>query len=97
MQGVVPLTFADEADYDKIKACDEVRSEGLLDTLTGQGKGEVTLVFGRDGKDIVRVRTKHTLSADQCGFILAGSALNLLARKGRELREEVVREAELTD
>jgi len=96
-QGVVPLTFVEEADYDRIKACDDVRSEGLLNTLRGQGKGEVTLVFGKNGKDVVRVKTSHTLSADQCGFILAGSALNLLARKGREMREEVVREAELTD
>jgi homoaconitase len=95
-QGIVPLTFANEQDYDKIKACDNVRTVGLLDTLRNQGQGEVTLVFERKG-DEIHVRTKHTLSQDQCGFILAGSALNLLARKGREMQEEVVRQAELSD
>lgn len=96
-QGVVPLTFVDEGDYDRIKACDEVRSEGLLDCLRDGGKGEVVLVFERGGKEVARVATKHTLSADQCGFILAGSALNLLARGAREGREEITRENELSD
>lgn len=96
-QGVVPLTFASETDYDKIRACDDVRSEGLLDVLRNGGRGAVTLVFERDGEEVVRVATKHTLSEDQCGFILAGSALNLLARREREMREEVTRENELTD
>jgi homoaconitase len=96
-QGIVPLTFANEADYDAIRACDEVRTEGLLDTLRSGGKGEIDLVFkGKDGVERV-VKTRHTLSEDQCGFILAGSALNLLARKSREGREEVTRESELTD
>jgi homoaconitase len=36
------------------------------------------------------VRTRHTLSRDQCGFVMAGSALNLLAEKGREGRESVM-------
>jgi homoaconitase len=37
------------------------------------------------------VKTKHTLSHDQCGFVLAGSALNLLAMKGREMKEEITK------
>jgi len=82
-QGVVPLTFADGEDYGKIGACDEVRTVGLYDVLTNGGKGEVNLVVKkRDGSEVV-VRTKHTLSEDQCGFILAGSALNLLAKMKR--------------
>ncbi|KAF1987963.1 putative aconitate hydratase mitochondrial precursor [Aulographum hederae CBS 113979] len=96
-QGVVPLTFVNEADYDGIDACDEISTVRLLDTLRNGGKGDVeVLVKKRDGGEM-RVKTKHTLSGDQAGFILAGSALNLLARKGREGKEEVVRGAELTD
>ena len=96
-QGVVPLTFVDETDYDKIDACDEVSTKGLLDVLKSGGKGNVTLVVKkRDGSEF-RVQTKHTLSEVQCGFILAGSALNLLARRAEEQREEVTREAELSD
>lgn len=95
-QGVVPLTFANESDYDLLKACDEVETRGLLDVLRNGGKGSVELVLKRDGKETV-IKTKHTLSEDQCGFVLAGSALNLLARKGRESTEEITRANELSD
>jgi homoaconitase len=96
-QGVVPLTFANELDYDLIKACDEVETVGLLDMLKSGGQGSVEIVVRRNGEEVARVATKHTLSKDQSGFVLAGSALNLLARKGREMKEEVVRQAELSD
>ncbi|KAH7094732.1 mitochondrial aconitate hydratase-like protein [Paraphoma chrysanthemicola] len=96
-QGIVPLTFANEADYDLFDACDEVSTRGLLDVLKSGGKGQVELVIKKkDGSEKV-VKTKHTLSEDQCGFVLAGSALNLLAMKGREMKEEVTRESELSD
>ncbi|KAF4548035.1 Aconitate hydratase-like protein 2 [Elsinoe fawcettii] len=86
-QGVVPLTFANESDYDIVQAGDEVRTEGLWDVLNNGGQGEVQLVVkGRDGSEKV-VKTKHTLSKDQSGFILAGSALNLLAKKANESRQ----------
>lgn len=96
-QGMVPLTFANEADYDLFASCDEVSTRGLLDTLRNGGKGEIELVIKKkDGSEKV-VKTKHTLTEDQSGFILAGSALNLLARKAAEGREEVTRSAELSD
>ncbi|KAL5412890.1 hypothetical protein PMIN04_009667 [Paraphaeosphaeria minitans] len=95
-QGVVPLTFADEADYDLLDSCDEVATRGLLDVLKSGGKGEVELVVKKDGSEKV-IKTKHTLSEDQCGFVLAGSALNLLARSAAEAREEVTRQSELSD
>lgn len=79
-QGVVPLTFANEKDYDLITACDDVETRGLLEMLKSGGKGEVELVVKRrDGGEEVVVKTKHTFSPDQAGFVLAGSALNLLA------------------
>jgi homoaconitase len=81
-QGVVPLTFADKADYDSIDACDEVETVGLYDVLRSGGKGDIKLkVTKRDGK-VFEIGVNHTLSKDQCGFIMAGSALNLLAKKG---------------
>ncbi|KAH7125343.1 mitochondrial aconitate hydratase-like protein [Dendryphion nanum] len=95
-QGVVPLTFVNETDYDLFKACDEVATRGLLDVLHSGGKGEVELIIKKDGKETV-IKTKHTLSKDQCSFVLAGSALNLLARKGREATEEITRASELSD
>lgn len=82
-QGMVPLTFANEADYDKIQGCDEVSTEGLYDVLKG-GEGAVTLVVKKkDSGEVHRVEVKHTMSPDQKSFILAGSALNLLAKKGK--------------
>lgn len=81
-QGVVPLNFANEADYDKIGAGDEVATEGLYAMLQNGGKGEVTLVVKKHktGEE-VRIKTKHAISTNQAKFILAGSALNMLSQR----------------
>lgn len=80
-QGVVPLTFANEADYDLISAGDEVETVGLYEMLHSGGKGEVQLrVKKTTGGEEVLIPTKHAISKDQAGFILAGSALNLLSK-----------------
>ncbi|KAJ5083723.1 hypothetical protein N7456_013150 [Penicillium angulare] len=83
-QGVVPLTFANREDYDRIDACDVVDTIGLYDVLQAGGQGEVQLrVTKAKTGETFTVPTNHTLSKDQCGFILAGSALNLLAKKAQ--------------
>ena len=83
-QGVIPLTFANKDDYAKIDACDTVSTEGLWDVLQNGGQGELNIVVTKTGSDEqLTIPVKHTLSKDQCGFILAGSALNLLAKRGR--------------
>lgn len=81
-QGVVPLTFADEADYDRIGAGDEVSTVGLYDMLRNGGKGEVALKVKKHktGEELL-IKTKHAVSEDQAGFIMAGSALNLLSKQ----------------
>lgn len=80
-QGVVPLTFANEQDYDLIDAGDEVATVGLYEMLKNGGQGEVSLrVTKKDTGKVVEIKTKHAVSKDQAGFILAGSALNLLAK-----------------
>ena len=80
-QGVVPLTFENEADYDKISAGDVVSTVGLYDMLQNEGKGDVQLrVEKKNGGEVVMIPTKHAISKDQAGFILAGSALNLLSQ-----------------
>jgi len=47
--------------------------------------GEVKLRVTKKGDalmgQVVEIPVRHTLSKDQCGFIVAGSALNLLAKK----------------
>lgn len=80
-QGVVPLTFEDEADYDLIDALDRVDTVGLYEMLKNQGKGDVHLKVTKNktGEEFL-IPVKHAVSKDQAGFILAGSALNLLAK-----------------
>ena len=80
-QGVVPLTFANKEDYDLIDACDEVDTKNLYEVLARASKDDVIIgVKKLDGRK-VEIRTKHTISRDQARFILAGSALNLLAKQ----------------
>ena len=79
-QGIVPLTFGHESDYESIGAGDVVSSVGLYDMLKAGGKGEVALIVQKRGGGQQTISVKHTISKDQAGFILAGSALNLLAR-----------------
>jgi homoaconitase len=82
-QGVVPLTFANESDYDKFSGCDEVSTEGLYDFLQ-TGEGDISLVLKKkESGETHRIPVKHNISPDQRAFILAGSALNLLAQKGK--------------
>jgi homoaconitase len=83
-QGVVPLTFANESDYDLIDACDEVETVGLYEMLQNGGKGEVSLKVTKKNGEEFEIKAKHTFSPDQAGFVLAGSALNLLAKAAAE-------------
>ena len=79
-QGIVPLVFETESDYETIHAGDVVSTIGLYDMLQQGGKGDVSLkIENKEGEQIIKVR--HTISTDQAGFIIAGSALNLLAKK----------------
>jgi len=82
-QGVVPLTLADEADYDRIDAGDAVATVGLHAMLTRGGAGDVALRVTKaaSGEELF-IPTRHAVSKDQAGFILAGSALNLLSKRG---------------
>ncbi|KAF4260376.1 hypothetical protein KXX13_002139 [Aspergillus fumigatus] len=83
-QGVVPLTFADKADYDRIDACDQVDTVGLYETLQSGGQGSIQLQVTKKSGEKLTIPVNHTLSKDQCGFILAGSALNLLAKRAHQ-------------
>ena len=80
-QGIIPLTFADKSDYDKISACDSISTENLYETLKKGGQGNITVKLQKKSGEVIEIKTKHTLSKDQCGFVLAGSALNLLAKQ----------------
>ena len=74
-QGVLPLTFADPADYEKVRTGDTVSIHGLAD-LAPDTPVRVTLTHTDGSTD--EITTKHTMSDEQIAWFKAGSALNLI-------------------
>ena len=74
-QGILPLTFADPKDYDKIEQNDRISVTGLR-SLAPRKPVPVT-IHKADGKDIT-IQTNHSLTDQQIGWFKAGSALNAL-------------------
>ncbi|HLU85928.1 MAG TPA: aconitate hydratase [Vicingaceae bacterium] len=74
-QGMLGLTFANEADYDKIKEDDTFNFIDLADFAPDK---QLTLeVVHQDGsKDLIKLN--HTYNAQQIEWFKAGSALNLI-------------------
>jgi aconitate hydratase len=77
-QGVLPLTFADGADYEKVRFDDTVDISGLRDLAPGSTL-RVTLHHADGSTDAFDAR--HTLSDEHIDWFRAGSALNLLASR----------------
>lgn len=80
-QGLLPLTFVNPADYDKITGDDRVSLIGLKDLAPGKN---ITLrVKGKNGN--FDAQLKHTMNENQIEWFKKGSALNamreLLSRK----------------
>jgi aconitate hydratase len=76
-QGMLPLTFADPADYDKILEDDKVDITGL-DKLSPGNKVKM-IVKHKDGSSD-EVLLNHTMNEAQIKWFKAGSALNLIAK-----------------
>jgi len=72
-QGMLPLTFADPADYDKISGNDSVDILGL--TTLAPGKPLTLRVKKADGSSL-DVQLNHTFNEGQIAWFKAGSALN---------------------
>ncbi len=74
-QGMVPLTFADPADYDRIGERDRIAVRGLAELAPGQPVTvEVTNLDGETWSFLAN----HTFSDDQIEWFKAGSALNII-------------------
>ncbi|PLN77327.1 aconitate hydratase [Aspergillus taichungensis] len=76
-QGMLPLTFSDPADYDKIQPEDKV---DLLATEIAVGKPVTLRVHPKDGKTY-DISLSHTFNESQLEWFRDGSALNTMARK----------------
>ncbi|KAI8997597.1 aconitate hydratase [Pilobolus umbonatus] len=74
-QGVLPLTFANENDYELINGGDIIETEGVKDIASGR---PVKLIVTKPDGSKLSIETKHTMSADQIEWFTKGSALNLI-------------------
>ena len=77
-QGILPLTFADRDDYDRIGPEDRV-SVGGVDGRAPNTPVEV-VITSPDGTT-TSITTNHTYSANQIEWFKAGSALNLIRQR----------------
>ncbi len=79
-QGVLPLTFSDPADYDKINEDDLVSITGLAE-LTPDKQVKM-IIKHKDGSEDT-ILLNHTMNEGQIKWFKAGSALNLIAEQHR--------------
>ncbi len=77
-QGVLPLTFADPADYDKILVEDRISIVGLAELTPGSPVKAI--IHHKDGAT-EEITLDHSLNAEQVEWFKAGSALNVLRTK----------------
>ncbi|KAI3645988.1 hypothetical protein MP228_008916 [Amoeboaphelidium protococcarum] len=82
-QGVIPLTFANPQDYDKITQTSLISTNGLVDLLSDgsdqqSGTIELTVTDLADPERVFTIQARHSLSPIQKQYIKHGSALNYI-------------------
>lgn len=76
-QGMLPLTFSNPEDYDKIQPDDKV---DLFCTQLAVGKPMTLRVHPAAGGEAFDIQLEHTYNSDQVKWFENGSALNLMAK-----------------
>ncbi len=85
-QGILPLTFVNSADYDRVHEDDRIT---ILD-LDGLAPGKkVSAVLHHTDGTRETIELGHTLSREQLTWFRAGSALNLLREREEKKRSGV--------
>jgi aconitate hydratase len=79
-QGVLPLTFANPKDYDKVREDDRIDLTGLGDLAPDS---KVTVVLHHQDGSQESFDAKHTLTDEQIDWFKAGGALNLIRQQER--------------
>ena len=74
-QGILPLTFENPADYDRITHDAKISTLGLTD-LVSHKSGEIKLLV-ETGSSSFEISVKHSMSEDQLDLFRCGSALNM--------------------
>lgn len=77
-QGMLALTFANEADYDKIQEDDTFNFTDLAD-FAPEKQITIEVVHADGSKDVIMAN--HTYNESQIEWFKAGSALNLIKRQ----------------
>ena len=80
-QGVLPLTFENPDDYDKIREDDRIDLSEIGD-LAPNAPVMLRVRHSDGTSDFAEL--KHTMNEEQIGWFKAGSALNLLAQKTKK-------------
>ena len=79
-QGMLGLTFANEADYDKIRE-DDIFNFLDLDAFTPGKPLQLEIVHADGSKEVIVVN--HTYNKQQIAWFKAGSALNLIKKQNK--------------
>jgi len=79
-QGLLPLTFVDPNDYDKVDPHDQVDIAGLKDLAPGRN---LTLRVHKSNGKTIEIPVQHTFNENQIEWFKAGSALNRMAEKAQ--------------
>ncbi len=79
-QGMLPLTFANPADYDKIREDDKVSIIGLKDLAPEK---QLKMVVKHSDGSTDEIMLNHTMNEAQIKWFKAGSALNLIAQMNK--------------
>ena len=79
-QGVLPLTFSDKSDYNKIQENDKITLDSL-DKLTPGKPVTMTVVHQNGNKESLTL--SHTLNQEEVQWFFAGSALNYVGEQRR--------------
>jgi hypothetical protein len=77
-QGLLPLTFAAPADYDRVREGDRISILGLDRLAPGV---PLTMVLHHADGATEDLTLTHTFNENQIGWFKAGSALNLIAQQ----------------
>jgi aconitate hydratase len=79
-QGMLPLTFANPADYDKIKEDDKFSVIGITNLAPEK---QLKLVINHKDGSKDEAMLNHTMNKTQIEWFKAGSALNLIAKMNK--------------
>ncbi len=89
-QGMLAITFSNEADYDKFQEDDTI---DFADLTSFAPDKQLTLVVNHKNGSKDTIKVNHTYNAGQIEWFKAGSALNLMARQIAARKSQVAKPA----